>query len=435
MYAKTGTLAPFFEKQTQSRQKIIFSCGDVIEFEKSYKRTGKGCIYIWLMMFSRSRIILLVGVSALLLNAGLNLVACGSDSSSSSEEYPDTYSSEEERSSSSAKVSLSSSSAVSGNSSSGGAVASSSSFAAKSSASTETTSSDEILNEPQKAISGTCAPTKQSVEKGELAEWKFYRAEGDVFAQITAPFVWAFEGATVTNVQGNGLDKVNVRYTDAGAYAAYLNVDGNDVLCDTIQVQGIPISVNSCKPSVSTAKAGEAITWTVDAESESPITGYVWTSSYGEVSGSGASGSMMATSAMHKQSVTATVAVSNADNSIVKYVCDGVAVVDPESVDLVLELGSINDADKYGETVLPGLPDSLFIPAQTATTVQVPAGAPSGCTIGCKPKTGSDYEFMQVFWDSDEALSGFAYFAPAGCAPGKKYTVTTTVTAICVVNK
>jgi hypothetical protein len=41
---------------------------------------------------------------------------------------------------------------------------------------------------------------------------------------------------------------------------------------------------------------------------------------------------------------------------------------------------------------------------------------------------------LQVYWDSDDALTGFAYFSPSGCAAGKKYTVTTSGTAICVVN-
>lgn len=150
------------------------------------------------------------------------------------------------------------------------------------------------------------------------------------------------------------------------------------------------------------------------------------------MSGSGDAGTLVATSAMHKKSVAATVTVSNADNSAVNYSCDPVTVIDPESVDLVLELGDINNSSKYGETILPTLPDSLFIPAQTATTVQIPAGAKSGCTVGCKPRVGADYMNLKVYWDSDTELSNFAYFSPAGCAPGKKYTVTTTVTAICV---
>lgn len=363
-----------------------------------------------------------IGASALL----FGLAGCGSDSGSGSND-PE-YSSALEASSGSTG---SSSTSTDGSS---GSTAPSSASTATSSAASETQSSEEQLNEAQKVVNGSCGPEAATINKGELATWKFYRSSGDLYEQILAPFVWVFEGVSSATIQGNGMQTVNIRYEEAGSYATYLSVDGNEIACDSIQVQGIPITVNSCVPNTSTAKAGETITWTVDATSESDIIGYTWTSSYGDVVSSGASGSMVATSSMHKQNVTAKVAVSNADKSVVTFSCDPVAVVDPESVDLVLQLGSINDADHYGETVLPTLPDSLFIPAQTATTVQIPAGAPANCTVGCKPRVGSDYRFLQVYWDSDDALSSFAYFSPSGCAAGKKYTVTTSVTAICVVN-
>lgn len=363
-----------------------------------------------------------IGASALL----FGLAGCGSDSGSGSND-PE-YSSALEASS----ASTGSSSTSTGGSS--GSTAPSSASTATSSAASETQSSEEQLNEAQKVVNGSCGPEAATINKGELATWKFYRSSGDLYEQILAPFVWVFEGVSSATIQGNGMQTVNIRYEEAGSYATYLSVDGNEIACDSIQVQGIPITVNSCVPNTSTAKAGETITWTVDATSESDITGYTWTSSYGDVVSSGTSGSMVATSSMHKQNVTAKVAVSNADKSVVKYNCESVAVVDPESVDLVLQLGSINDADHYGEKVLPTLPDSLFIPAQTATTVQIPAGAPANCTVGCKPRVGMDYTNLQVYWDSDDALSGFAYFSPSGCAAGKKYTVTTSVTAICVVN-
>lgn len=375
------------------------------------KRTGFLPIFSWAGVFALS----------------FGLFACGSDSGSGSGPENPAYSSTEL---SSGGESPNSSSSVSG----GKPASSASGTPASSSAISETVGNDEALNDAKKTVNGTCAPLSSEIKKGELATWKFYRGAGDVYDQILAPFVWAFEGASTETLQGNGMDKVNVRYAEAGLFNAYLNVDGNEIACSPLQVQGIPIVVNSCTPDKLTAKAGETITWTVDAESESPISGYVWTSTFGDLSTSGEKGSLVASSAMHKQSVSATVSVSNADKSAVNFVCDPVAVVDPESVDLVLALGSVNDAD-YGEKVLPTLPDSLFIPAQTATTVQIPTGAKSGCTVGCKPRIGTDYTNLKVYWDSDTELSGFAYFSPAGCAPGKKYTVTTTVTAICVVNK
>lgn len=358
----------------------------------------------------------------------LGLVGCGSDSGSGSDD-PE-YSSEAETSSGSTVGSSASTAGSSG--STGGSSAST--VNSSSSVATETQSSDEELNVANKVVNGSCGPSSSTINKGELATWKFYRSSGDLYEQILAPFVWAFEGGSTTTVQGNGLQTVNVRYEDAGTYAAYLNVDGNEIACDSLQVQGIPITVNSCVASSATAKAGETITWTVDATSESNITGYTWTSGYGEVAGSGASGSMVATSSMHKQNVTVSVAVANADKSVVTFSCEGVTVVDPESVDLVLPLGSINSSDYEYSSGLVAVADSLVIPSQTATTVQIPAGAPSNCTVGCKPVNSSDYMSLQVYWDSDDALSSFAYFGPSGCAAGKKYTVTTTVATVCVVN-
>ncbi len=409
---------------TQSLQKINHLPGEVYSYSKYYNRKSGCGIYIYGMkMFGRFSVLSILGVFSL----SLGLYSCGGDSSSGAD--PEILSSSAETGLSSGEVVKNSSSSASGekpSSSSGGAVAVSSSSKAS-----ETTSSDEVLNDPKNLVNGTCGPVSSEIKKGELATWKFYRSAGEVYDQILAPFVWAFEGASTTSLQGNGLQEVNVRYAEAGSFQAYLNVDGNEVACSPLQVQGIPIVVNSCTPDKLTAKAGETITWTVSAESESPITGYSWTSAYGDMSGSGESATLAATSAMHKKSVAATVTVSNADNSAVNYSCDPVTVIDPESVDLVLELGDVNDS-KYSETLRPTLPDSIFIPAQTATTVQIPAGAKSGCTVGCVPRVGADWNNMKVYWDSDTELSGFSYFSPAGCAPGKKYTVTTTVMTLCV---
>lgn len=368
-----------------------------------------------------------------ILAASFCLTACGGDSSSSVDDP--VYVSSAGGDVSSGAVALSSAASQPGSSPSATSSAAASVAKSSSSAATETVSGNEALNAAQKVVAGSCGPTASTVDKGELVTWKFYRSTGDVFDQILAPFVWTFEGTSNTNVQGNGLDVVNVRYADAGSFAAYLNVDGNDVACDPVQVQGIPIVVNSCVANVATAKAGETITWTADATSESAITGYEWSASYegATVTGNGATATMVAASSMHKQKVSVTVAVSNADNSKQTYACEGVDVIDPNFVDLVLPLGSIN-GDAYGETVLPSLPDSLFILAQTPTTVQIPTGAPSNCTVGCKPRVGADYMDTKLYWDSDEEVSSFAYFSPAGCAAGKKYTVTASVTVICVVN-
>ena len=296
---------------------------------------------------------------------------------------------------------------------------------------TETASVDEVLNEAKKAVVGTCGPTVEAVNKGDLVTWKFYRTSGDVYDQILAPFVWTFDNGKV--LQGNGLQEVNVRYEEAGLFNASLNIDGTDVTCDPIQVQGVPIVINSCSVNAPSVKAGEALTWTVDATSESEIVGYEWSTTFegATVTGNGTTATMTTISSMHKKNVSATVAVKNADNTTQKFVCDAATVLDPESVDLVLPSGDLNGAS-YGETVLPTLPDSLFITAETPMTVQIPSSA-TQCIMGCKPKVGSDYMNLKITWNN-APLDNFAYVElGAGCA-GKKYTIETTVTAICVAN-
>ena len=135
-----------------------------------------------------------------------------------------------------------------------------------------------------------------------MATWSFFRESGDVFDAIMAPFVWTFPELSKT-VQGNGMNSVNVSYEQSGTYTATLNVDGTEIACEPLQVQGIPITINSCKADKETAKAGETITWTVEAESEATITGYSWTSTLGTISGSGTSATLSAEASMHKQKV------------------------------------------------------------------------------------------------------------------------------------
>lgn len=295
---------------------------------------------------------------------------------------------------------------------------------------TETTSAEEELNEAQQLVLGTCGPSVDVINKGDLATWKFLRTSGDVFDQIMAPFVWTFDNGKT--LKGNGMQEVNVRYEEAGQYTASLSVDGTTVQCDPLQVQGVPIVVNSCTVNAASVKAGETISWTVDATSESEILGYEWSTAFegATVTGSGTSASMQAISSMHKKEVSAIVAITNADNTVQRYVCDAATVLDPESVDLVLPSGDINSAT-YGETAITSLPDSLFITAETPMTVQIPTSA-TQCIMGCKPKVGSDYMNLSFTWNN-APLDDFAYVQlESGCA-GKKFTIEATVTAICVV--
>ncbi len=259
------------------------------------------------------------------------LSACSDSSSDSS--LPDVeYSSEKEDSpeSSSSKKSEESPDTPKDESSSSTIAESSSSVKS------ETASGTEELNPPSQTVNGTCAPTMAKINKGDLATWEFSRTQGEVFNQIVAPFVWVFEGGKTDTVSGNGIESVNVRYENSGVFKATLSVDGNNVECSPLQVQGVPIIVESCKPNTSNANAGDVITWTVKASSDSKITSYQWKSTYGDVTGNGAEGKLTTTAAMHKQKVNVSVDITNEDKTTETYVCDALTVVDPNTVDITI---------------------------------------------------------------------------------------------------
>lgn len=277
-----------------------------------------------------------IGFFGVFLGCLISFSACGSDSSSSAEddEFISSESEEDISSASQEGDDLGSSGSTENSSGSNPDSNSSSNQEPKS----ETQTSNEILAEPLKIVNGTCAPNPSKIKKGEIATWEFFVTEGKVYDQVRAPFKWSFKGANTESLQGNGLSPVNIRYDKSGTATAKLNVDGNDVVCDTLQVQGVPITINSCKANAKTVKAGETITWNVEAKSDSKITGYSWKSTYGTASGTGTKGTMEATASMHKQNVTAVVSVTNEDNTTESYTCERVTVVDTSIADLALKM-------------------------------------------------------------------------------------------------
>lgn len=308
---------------------------------------------------------------------------------------------------------------------------------------TETTSSTEALLPAKNIINGSCAPETESLSlkedangnKKALATWVFSRTAGDKFGQVLAPFVWTVTGANVETVQGNGLNEIHSTYEKPGSYSATLSVDGNTINCGEVQVQGIPISIESCKPNKASVYAGETIVWTVVEKSESPITGHTWSSNNGTVTGTGVEGSMVAPTGIHKEKVSASVTVSNADNSAVKYACEGVTVLDPNHVDMELTVGDINNVEKLEGDIIAG-GDELFIESNTPTIIKIPANAKNDCTIGCKPRVGSDFMSTKITFDAGEPVDNITYFKPAkGCAPGMTFTVTSSVKIMCIVNQ
>lgn len=278
-----------------------------------------------------------------------------------------------------------------------------------------TQTSGETLNEASNVVNGTCAPTA-SISKGGIATWKFYRTEGEVFDQILAPFVWIFDKGSEgkDTISGNGLNSVNVAYSNSGSYGATLSVDGNSVTCTNLQVNGTPITVESCEPDLASAWAGETITWTVVATSESDITGYTWTSDYGTVTGNGAQGSLVATSDMHKTNVNVNVTVTNEDKTSQYYSCATALVTDSTLVDVVIPVGTLDS--------------SQVIPAGDAIVAQVSTNASTQCQMMCQ----SSNSVAALIIDGVEYNVGWSLSISldAPCA-GKKYTMEAALATYC----
>jgi hypothetical protein len=282
--------------------------------------------------------LLKLGFFGVFLGCLISFSACGSDSSSSAGGGDGIESSDslEDGSSASQEGGDNGSSGSTGSSSNSNSGSNSSS---KQEPKSETQSSKEVLNPENKKVTGTCSATPSKIKKGEIATWEFRRnGEASILDQIMAPFKWSFINAKTESLQGNGLNIVNVRYENSGIAKAALVVDGNEVQCDSLLVQGVPITITSCEATSKTVKAGETITWNVKATSDSPIRAYSWSSTYGKAEGSDTTGRMAATPAMHKQNVTAVVAVTNEDNTTENYTCQPVTVVDTSIADLALKM-------------------------------------------------------------------------------------------------
>ena len=281
-----------------------------------------------------------------------------------------------------------------------------------------TASSDEVLNDPQGIVKGSCGPKEAVIEKGAMATWTFYRESGDVFDAIMAPFVWTFPELNKT-VQGNGYNTVSTNYTESGTYTATLDVDGTKITCDPLRVQGIPITIKSCKAAKNSVTAGETISWTVEAESESEITGYSWKSSDADVSGSGTTATMAATSEMHKKTVSATVSVENKDKTIQDYSCEPVSVIDPNQVDVVIA-HSVADEKK------------AFTAGQTMVA-QYPSNA-----VNCQMICGAQGNGVILEIDGEEYTIDYsANISPKACkdgaAAGTKISVKASMQVLCYV--
>lgn len=359
-----------------------------------------------------------IPVSALAL-VGLSLFglsACGEDVSApdSSTSYQPDKPNPETSSETPLSQAATSSSSVKGGASSSRQVQP----AISSSSQAATQSSEEILNDPKGIVNGSCGPKVSVIDKGGMATWSFYRDEGDIFESILAPFVWTFPELEKT-VQGNGMNAVNVSYEQSGTYTAILNVDGSEITCSPLRVQGIPITVKSCNAEKNSVTAGETISWTVVAESDAEIIDYSWTSDDATVTGSGTTATMVATGEMHKKNVKAVVSVTNKDKTVQDYTCESVSVVDPNQVDVVIA-HSMGDSSKVfngGETLV----------------AQYPPNA-----VNCQMVCGANGNGVLLDIDGTEYTIDYsANITPTNCkdgaAAGTKITVKASMQVLCYV--
>ena len=167
-------------------------------------------------------------------------------------------------------------------------------------------------------------------------------------------------------------------------------------------------------PTSKTANAGETITWNVKATSESKIKGYSWSSTYGTAEGSGSTGKMTATADMHKQNVTAVVAVTNEDNTTENYTCTPVTVIDPNKVDVTF----VEDGDEQS------------VPTNEPFVAQIPAcsdpyNGATACTFICDTHSTTG-EKAKVVIDNIECSQNDATYVQCSLQPvaGQKISIT-----------
>ena len=204
------------------------------------------------------------------------------------------------------------------------------SSASTSSASTVTSSSSvEIVDDG--TVNGTCAPVPATINKGESTTWTFTQVTPAGMAGITkgaqAAYEWTMPKSDEATANGTGLKTTTATYTtESGTMTATLVVDGNEVQCSELQVNGAAITGCSCTADADTvdiAGATATASWKVTGcTSDATITGFAWSAG---VTGADSAGSMTVSA---RGDQTPTVTVSNAEGTKREVTCGTVKVTD-----------------------------------------------------------------------------------------------------------
>ncbi len=242
------------------------------------------------------------------------------------------------------------------------------------------TSSSSVTSGSSTELTGTCAPKKTPINKGETAQWVWTRltpaGTGGIALQGSSLFTWTMTGSTEATATGAGLVTPTATYAASGSYVASVTVGDFTAECSALQVNGAAIT-GTCTPDVTTADAfkSDVITWTVAATSTGAnITGYTWTGA----TGTSATATLAASDATVGTTVAPTVSVTNDDKTVQKIPCDGVKVIDSSAPEFELKANNTE----------------ISLPAGSSTiTMNLDAGWHNGttgtCNFSCNETSGT----------------------------------------------
>lgn len=189
-------------------------------------------------------------------------------------------------------------------------------------------SSSSIIVVPVTGL-GSCAPTKNPINKGESTTWKFsanISSGQSPMNFISASFAWNFSDNAVPATDATKITSAPVTYATSGVANASVNVtmpDGSyeTIQCSPLQVNGDPITGCECTTDATTIDytAQSTAFWTVmGCSTLSPPLTYVWDE--GVVSDDAVAAYVFSTAA----TVTPAVTVHNSDNTSIKVECPAV---------------------------------------------------------------------------------------------------------------
>jgi hypothetical protein len=245
------------------------------------------------------------------------------------------------------------------------------------------TSSSSATSASSTELTGTCAPKKTPISKGETAQWVWTRltpsGTGGIALQGSSTFTWTMTGATDATATGLGLTTTPATtYAASGSYTASVAVGDFTAKCSALQVNGAAIT-GTCTANKTTAdisaSPADTIIWTVAAASTgATITGYTWTGA----TGTSETAVLAASDATVGTTVAPTVSVTNDDNTVQKITCGGVKVIDSSAPEYELKANNTE----------------ISLPAGSSTiTMNLDAtwhgGTAGSCNFSCNESSGT----------------------------------------------